>query len=430
MSKLENVQAGMEKVIGPVADKLTNSKILKAITGGFLGTILISLGVAFFSVIINLPIPAWQTLLTNTGILDLVNGVLNVTINMMGIYTVIGISYTYTKNAGENPLTGVMLSLAAFFVLMPLQIVGEGFAAATMIDISYLGSKGLFVAIILGVSVSALYCFLSSKNLKLKFPDSVPPMVSDAFGPTIIAMIIVLVLLVCKALFQLLPGGNLFDFIVNVVSQPLMAMAATPLSLILFYTFSNFLWFLGIHPAALNGIWLPILFSAGAANTQAFLNGDPMPFVMFSVLSSCAYIGGQGNTLALSVLTLVAKSERYKSMRKLVIIPNFFNINEPAVFGFPVMLNPYYFFPMVFTSLISGFAAWGLCLVGMLPAFNPTVSTAWAMPVFITAVLSGGFKYLLLVLICFVIDVLVYYPFFRMEDNKHYKEEQSQASAN
>ena len=426
MSKFEKIQTGLENAFGPVADKLTNSRILKSITGGFLGTTLISLGVAFFSVIINLPIAPWQALLANTGILDLVNSVLNVTINMMAIYTVIGISYTYTKNAGENPLTGVMLSVAAFFILMPIQVVGEGFMAANMIDITYMGSRGLFVAIIVGVAVSALYCFLSAKNLKLKFPDSVPPMVSDAFGPTIIAMIIVLVLLVCKAVFMMLPGGNLYDFIVNVVSAPLMSIAATPWSLILFYTFSNFLWFLGIHPAALNGIWLPILFSAGAANTEAFLNGNPMPFVLFSVLSSCAYIGGFGNTLALSVLTLFAKSERYKSMRKLVIVPNFFNINEPAVFGFPIMLNPYYFFPMVFTSLVSGLVGWGLCLIGFMPAFNPTVSTAWAMPVFITAVLSGGMKYLLLVIICFLVDVAMYYPFFRMEDNKYYNEEQSQ----
>lgn len=421
MNSKANFLDQMGEKLSTVAGKISGNRIITAISHGFMGITMISLGVSFFSILCGLPIEPWQNFLTSSGILAAVNGALSVTLSMLGIYAVFSIAYAYTKNEGYNPLTGAIMAAAVYFILMPLTAV-EGMG--NMIDPAYMGSKGIIVAILVGVGVSAFYIYLTKKNLRVKLPEAVPPMVSQSLEPMFAAMIIFSLAIVAKLVFGFLPGGNLFDFIQNAVAAPLAGLALTPASAIILAVACNFIWWLGIHPSAFMSIMLPMLITSGTANTETFLNGQAMPYIMFTLINAYTYIGGQGNTLALSSLFPFAKSEKYKSMSKFVLLPNFFNINEPVIFGVPVMLNPYYLIPMVLSSLLSGLACWAIVSVGFVPAFNPTIQTAWVMPVFISGLMQGGFKHLVLLLLAFVIDIVVYYPFFRADDRKTYAEEQ------
>ncbi len=414
---------------GQMASKLTANPIMQTLTHSFLATMVVSLGVAGLSVLVNLPVNAWQTFLTTSGIGDVINGIINVTMNMISPYLAVSIGYNYAKETGENPITGAMISFMAFLIMIPISVVDNG-AGGTMkvLELNYLGSKGLFVAMLIGLITSVVFVKLSNTRLKLRLPESVPPAVAKSFEPILVAMLLTAILAVCKYAANFLPGGNLFNFIANVISTPLMGLAATPWTVLIFYTFTNLMWWCGIHPSSVNGVWLPIYFSVLTANSEAFTAGEPLPYLLFAVLTAGAvYIGGQGNTLALSCLTPFAKSERYKSLSKFVLLPNLFNINEPVVFGFPLIMNPYYFIPMVFSSLVSGLAVWGLFSIGFVPNLNPVIRTAWAMPVFINSFLSGGFKMFALTLIAFAIQVALYFPFFRMVDKKYYEEEQANA---
>jgi PTS system cellobiose-specific IIC component len=137
-----------------------------------------------------------------------------------------------------------------------------------------------------------------------------------------------------------------------------------------------------------------------------------------------AGLGGTGSTLGLALDTFTAKSEKYKTMNKLVVIPNIFNINEPIIFGFPIIMNPIYFLPMVLSSLVNGFV--GLLLLKIIPVnINPTIQTPWVTPTVISALLQGGLGYFVIVLACLLADMLLYLPFFKIDDARALKEEQA-----
>ena len=164
------------------------------------------------------------------------------------------------------------------------------------------------------------------------------------------------------------------------------------------------------------------------ANQQAYLEGQPLPFLMFALIGSCCYFGGQGNTIGLCFDMWTAKSEKFKAMRGLMTIPNIFNINEPVIFGVPVMLNPVFFIPMVLSAIVPGLIGLALCTILPIP-YNPTIQLPWAMPMFVAALLTGGPLYMGVVLICMAVSAVLYYPFFKIADNQAYEEEQAIAAS-
>lgn len=420
MSKSNISQSKLVSNLSKRATKMNENIALKALTGGFMGTTIISLGVSLFSILVNLPIKPWLVFLNSTKILSTVNEALSVSISMLGIYVVVSIAYHLTKLKKENPLTGVLISTTVYFILMPLSIN----KAATSININYMGSKGIFIAVIVGLIVPAFYVWLTNKNLKVKLPSTVPPMVSEALEPLWSALIIFSLAMITKYIFVFLPGGNVFDFVEDVVSAPLNHLALTPLTYILFAVLCNFLWWLGIHPAVVMGVSLPLITAANTANASAFLSGKPLPYLVFAVLGGLINIGGAGNTISLVSLFPFAKSDRYKSLGKLAIIPNLFNINEPVIFGTPVILNPFYLVPMVLTTLVTGFVSWGIMALGFVPPLNPTTSAPWVLPIVVQDFLMGGWEFAALAVLGYLINMAIYYPFFRLADTVAYKEEQ------
>ncbi len=421
MSKKSNFLDVMGDKLGLVANKISSNKYITAVSHGFMSITMITLGVSFFSIIANLPISFLQNFFAASGLGVAVNGALSVTLSMLGIYAAFSIGYAFTKNEGMNPITGAIMSAAAYFILIPLTTPkGMG----TMIDISYMGSKGIIVSIVVGLCVSSFYCWLSRKNLRVKLPATVPPMVAQSLEPMWAAMIIFSLAIIAKYAFGFLPGGNFFDFIQKMVAGPLSGLALTPGTAVLMAVLCNLVWWLGIHPSAFTSIMLPFFMTSMAANSEAFLAHKPLPYLMYTLISAYTYIGGQGNTLALACLFPFAKSEKYKSMGKLVVLPNLFNINEPVIFGVPVLLNPYYFIPMIMSSVLAAGATWLIMSLGFVPNLNPTIMGAWVMPNFIANFISGGWKHLVLTLVAFAMNVVAYYPFFKMDDKKTYEEEQ------
>ncbi|WP_443624775.1 PTS transporter subunit EIIC [Catenibacterium sp.] len=281
----------------------------------------------------------------------------------------------------------------------------------------------MFLAIILGLAVPSLYCWLMKKNLRLKLPDSVPPMVSQSLAPTFVTMIIFTTIFVIKYACTFTPYGNLFTLVSTLIGKPIAAFGANPVSLIIVFTLMNLIWFFGVHPNAILMPYMPILTLVNLANQEAFLAGNALPYLTFAVVATCVQIGGAGNTLGLCIASFFAKSEKYKAMRKLVTPANIFNINEPVIFGFPVMLNPLYFFPMVFSPAIVGLVTYGLCQIFTFN-INPTIAMPWVTPGFVTAFFQGGLSLLLVWILAVFIDFILYLPFFLIDDKNTLKLEQ------
>lgn len=427
MNFFDKFQRGLEKVVGPFATAVANSRYIKALTEGFMYTMPITLGVAAIAVLANLPIPAWTQFLQSIGIYATALEVVSLTLSLLAIYVVGAIGYAFTKNEGENGAIGAVMSMAAFIILIPVQtFTNKAGAAVSTIAISYLGSDGIFLAIILGLVIPAFYCFLMKKNLKLKLPDSVPPMVSQSLAPTFVAMILITSVFAVKYACTFTPYGNLFTLISTLVGKPVSAFGANPISLIAIFTLMNLIWFFGVHPNAILMPYMPILTIVGLANQEAFLSNQALPYLTFAVLSSCIQIGGAGNTLGLCIASFFGKSEKYKTMRKLVAPANLFNINEPAIFGFPIMLNPIYLIPMIFSAPVKGLLVLGL--LKFIPvSFNPTISMPWVTPGFVTAFFQGGVPLLVIWFLSLGIDFLMYLPFFLIDDKNALRQEQENA---
>lgn len=199
------------------------------------------------------------------------------------------------------------------------------------------------------------------------------------------------------------------------IGAPITAIGSSPWALMLVYVLMDLVWFFGIHPNAILMPYMPVLVAVGLSNQEAFTSGAALPFLAFAVVGAVAQIGGAGNTLGLCIATFFAKSEKYKAMRKVVIPANLFNINEPIIFGFPIVLNPIYFIPMILTPVAN-------CLIGMAAfnlfdfVMNPTVSMPWVTPGFATTFVTGGILLMLLWITCLLADFIIYLPFFKMDD--------------
>lgn len=428
MSFMDSMQSGIERFMGPFAQKLSESKIISALTAGMMSSMPITLGVAAFAILGNLPFEPWQAFLASTGMgphmLDIVAG----TSSLLAAYIVPTIAYHYAKNEKENGLTAAVLALASFIVLQPQNII-VGEASVAGLTQSNMGSNGIFVGMITAIAVAASYSALMKKNIKLKLPSSVPPNVSESLSPTFVSMILFLGVFVVRYAAGLTSYGNIFDLVANVVSKPVMLFGANPWSLILFHAFMNLCWFFGIHPAPILSVYIPVLMSAGTANTEAFLAGTPsseLPYLTFSVLYGFCYIGGTGSTLSLAFSMFTAKSERYKVFRNVAVVPNIFNINEPMIFGMPIMLNPLFFIPMILASLVGGLMGiFALDVLGVGSAFNPTISLPWVMPPFVGPFITGGWKLGLAIIAVIFVQMFIWYPFFKIADNQALKEEQA-----
>ena len=428
MAFMDSMQTGLEKIMGPFAQKLSESKIVAALTAGMMTTLPITLGVAAFAVIANLPIPVLQSFLTHTGMLQHMLDLVSATSSLLAIYITPAVAYHYGKNEGESGIITALMSVAAFIILMP-QTVTSGKEEIAALSTTYLGSNGIFVGMIIALVIAICYTKLMKKGIKLKLPSSVPPNVSESLSPTFVAMILFTGIFALRYLVGLTSYGNIFELVNSTVAQPVMLFGSSPISMIFFMTFLNFCWFFGIHPAPLLGVYLPIIMAANTKNIEAFLSGTPsaqLPHLTFALMYTACYIGGTGNTLSLAFVMFTAKSERYKALRNVATVPNIFNINEPMIFGVPIMLNPIFFIPMIATGLIGG--AMGYAAVQFLGAgasFNPTVQLPWVMPPFIGPFISGGWRLGLMVIAIIIVQLFIWYPFFKIADNQAYKEEQA-----
>ena len=203
-----------------------------------------------------------------------------------------------------------------------------------------------------------------------------------------------------------------FGFVTNI--------SGTWLGLILIFFLTNALWIVGIHgTTVINSMVLPMLLF----NMDQNVNGAAIPYAA-GFNKAYVDIGGSGGTLGLVImLAFFAKSEQFKVLGRASLIPSIFNINEPVIFGLPIVYNPYFAIPFILSPMVTGsitYFAIKLEMVKPLIAQQP-----WPTPVGLGAFIGSGgdWKAGVLAIICAVVSALIYYPFFRKRDYDLYKEE-------
>ena len=421
---MEKLEAFLGKYIGPVANFMAQSKFFGSLSEAFMRTTPVTLGVALLMILGNLPFNGYEQLLIDNGLKAHFSAAIGATTGILSIMVVFNFAYVYAKKSNQNPLSAGLISLVSFFLLMPQAVEGVS-GNVEAFSTLYTGGTGLFSAIVVAWVSTAIYIALAKRNFTIKLPESVPSNVAESLGPSLISMVILTMWFVVRVLLALSPFGNIFMVIFGILQQPLQAIGSSPISVLVIFTIANLLWFFGIHPNVVYGLVMPMMVANQTANIQAFQAGEPLPYyLMVIILVACGNgFGGQGGTYGFVLSSLTAKSEQYKTLRKLAGVPSIFNINEPLVFGAPIMLNANFFIPMVAGPFVMGLTAWGLATV-LQPTINPLISMPWTTPALVSTFLQGGIKYLLVMVGVVAVNFVLWYPFFKIADNKAYLEEQ------
>ncbi|MEF2858013.1 MAG: PTS transporter subunit EIIC, partial [Collinsella sp.] len=413
----------MDKTIAPVASKVADSKMLDALMGGMMCTLPMTLGVSVIAILINFPIPGFSDWVVSSGLMATGNSILTVTMNMMGIYISFFIGLRWGKVCGLSGYTGGIVSGAVFLAFMPQQSF-EDIPMASFINTSYMGSNGIFVAILLGLIVPKVTAILMSK-LEIKLPDMVPPMVADSLSPMFAAIVLFTAVWFAKWGLSFTPWGNLFDMINTLIGTPVTMVGASPLAYIIVCSLQSIFWFFGVHPNVMLNFYAPVIMACSAANTEAIIAGEALPYGAWAVVALGTAIGGQANALGISISLLFTKSERFKAIRGIALVPSLFNISEPLMFGLPVVLNPTYFIPFVLNIPVCAIVVQALYALGLGAAFNPTIQLPWVLPQPVIAFMQGGIGCLVIWVAVLAVSVLMYTPFTLMADRQALREEQA-----
>lgn len=418
---MKKIEIFFEKYVGPISEKMLQNTIIQALTGAFMLIMPITVGVAAIAVLANLPIPVWQNLLGKIGIVAVANDFISLTLSLVAIYLVAAVAYKYVEvKKGKNPMQVAIITTACYMALIPITKTEDGLSFIPLVD---LGSNGVFVAMLVGILIPVCYIKLCKMKLTIKLPNSVPENVASALSPIFVNIILFTTVFAIKYLFSLTSYGDIFTCLTEIIQKPVINIGASAGAIIFIQTLTVFLWFFGIHPATLSVVATPILFSTMGANIEAYNAGLPLPYLAAGVIYYVLVLDAVGNTLGLCINTCFAKSEKYKAMRKMIIPANIFNINEPIIFGFPVMLNPFYFVPLLLATVGNGLIAVIYMKLITIP-LNPALYMAWVTPRPIFTFLAGGWQFLLLWVLCLVVDCFIWMPFFRMDDRREYEKEQ------
>lgn len=417
----------LNKYLAPIANKMSANTFFSTLAGAFVRTIPVTIGVSIVLIIYGLPIPAWQQYIYSTDLNNQFNAAINATMNALGIYVAFNFAYIYTNHYKYSGLNAALLAVVSFLMLMP-QVVKTGKTTTVSAFLTEnTGGGGLLVAILVAYMTAKLYVVLTQHHFTLKMPPGVPPMVEESMSPALIAVAILTLMFVVRIGFWLTPFHDIFSLITKLVQIPLQNLTGNAWSVIILATVTNLFWFFGLHPSLILGVASPILLTLLTQNINALAAQKPMPYLVAGIvyIMTGNMFGGQGQTYGLVIAMARAKSARYKQLFKLELVPAIFNVNEPLIFGFPIMLNPIFFIPMLLTAPISGFVTWGLIKLLGITKYLASAQLPWTTPGPIQAFILGGWQLLLIMAVVMVLNFFLWYPFFKVADRRALQEEQA-----
>lgn len=289
--------------------------------------------------------------------------------------------------------------------------------SGTIADLGYIGGKGLIPAMLIAFFTVEGYRFMISHNFgKIKLPPSVPEVLSNTFAQLVPCIVIIFVYSLGFVVFHSM-NTSMAGFLYQVIS-PSFAAADNVFFMILVTVITHFLFFFGIHDTAISGFVGPIREGNLAVNAAQHLAGEPMTYVYTTPFwVYFCIIGGCGCALAIGILLLRAKSKTNRYVGRMGIIPSIFGINEPIVFGLPIVMNPLFFIPFLLAPLVNAICGFLLVQAGVIGKSFAMLS--WNMPNLFGAFLSTmDYKAVIFVVLFTVIDMLIYYPFFKIYDKQ------------
>lgn len=427
MSFMDKLESSLNNLLVPIAVKLNSQRHIAAVRDAFITAFPLTMAGSII-LLINF------TLLDPSGFIasllrlesifpnlaaaqDIFTPVVNGTTNVMSIFVVYLIAKNLTRTLGGDDTFAGITALGAFFIMYPpyLETVDGGSALAT----GFLGAQGLFVAMLVGLITGEVFHWLSNmERLQIKMPEQVPTNVAKSFSNLIPIILILVFFSVANYLITMIVPEGIHELIFRTIQAPLQNLGGNVFTIMIFAFISNLLWVMGIHgPNTIAAVRDPIFTPMGLENLDFIADagttvGIPYPYNWGSLNDGFGNYGGSGMTLGLLIAIFIfSKREDYKNIARLSIAPGLFNINEPVVFGLPIVLNPIMMIPFILTPMINigiGYLAISLELM------NPIgYSVPWTTPGPLIPFLGSGgdWRGLVVGFVALGVSVLTYTPF-------------------
>lgn len=427
----------MDRKVMPTANKIGQNIYIRAISAGMISLVGIIIVASLASLVQNLQIEAYQNFINNTQagqvIWNICQNIWWGCLAMYGLLVCGTIGQALWGLFGHRGLEGIGVSLASYIILIPWMAnvpAGENtIPAFGFIKYTNFSADSLFSCIIVAiVSVSILHGFSKLKALKIKMPDVVPPAVSDSFSKLFPVILTVIIFSSLAYIISNVFGGQSFNELINkFISAPLQGLTGNLATAVLVPFIIAFLWFFGIHGNNIVGpIIGAVLVQPGMQNIELYAQGVT-DWSQYNVLTnqflySFVYMGGSACTISLLIAMFITNRRRHKVLLSLAGPTGVFNINEPLIFGFPIVLNPMLFIPFVFGPAVISCISYLAIDFGLV---HPVVANVpWTTPPIINGFLATGMHWTgaALSMVNIVIVVLMYIPFLKLIERQEEKE--------
>jgi PTS system cellobiose-specific IIC component len=418
----------MEESLMPVLARIAQNVYLQSIRDAFSSFALpVILTGALFLIIANppeginwAPIHAWAKAVKPIAAQIMIP--FQLTFGIMAMMVAFGTAYSLaTRWDLDETMTGIISMLAFFITSFPATDVTK----VTFGDVlNYLGGQGLFVAIIIGIITAIVVRFFNKSGLVIKMPEGVPPYVVRSF----LALVPMFVMIVSAWIVEWIVWANFHITLPQLVLdlfKPLVAASNSYPAALAEIILMMLLWSLGIHGMnVVSSIAYPFWMTQLAANAEAAAKGLPLPGIVtepfFHVFT---HLGGSGTTWPLTIMFLLSASAQLRTIGRAELIPAIFNINEPLIFGAPIVLNPILIIPFILAPAAVVTINYFAFAVNLVP--RPLIQLPFTVPVFISGFLSSGghWQGALLQLVNLIVTAIIYYPFFKMYEAQLLKNE-------
>lgn len=450
---MATISSRFEAFLMPIAGKLGQQPHLNAIRDGVVGALPLVLIGSLFMLAAQPPLTTklmdsyYAVQINGQPLVPALLNTFRVLVGLIGIYVAFGVAQSLARRYQLDTLSAGLLAVAALLLINGIQTINmltplgmeqlpQGIAAVSpeamkdyvqsgrFIAFSNLGSGGLFLAIILGLIVPEVQRFTHKYHWEITMPAGVPPAVGRSFSALIPGLLIIIPLWILVYIL----GIDLFALINNLIAEPVAAMSKPGgvgfIVMLVIVLIDSVLWLFGVHAVAIlapmAAIWLANITMNGDKGTQYLNTREAFQFYI--------WLGGSGATIVLPYLMMRARSTSLRAIAKVSAIPALFNINEPLIFGVPVMMNATLAIPFILAPVITLITTVIATSSGLVPV--PSLVVPWTLPGPLGAYLAthGSIAAALLSLTNIALAALIYWPFVRTLDKRMSSEEAAAAT--
>lgn len=409
----------------PLFEKISRNIYLRAIRGGFIAGMPVILFSSIFILLAYVP-NAWG-FHWSKGIESLLMTPYSYSMGILGFFVAGTTAKALTdsinrelESTNQINFIATMLATMVGFLLMAADPSKDGgFITA------FMGTKGLLTAFLAAFVTVNVYKFCVKRNITIRMPEEVPPNISQVFKDLIPFTFSVVLLYALQLLVKSVMGVNVAQSIGTLLA-PLFQAADGYLGITLIFGAYAFFWFVGIHgPSIVEPAIAAITYANAEVNLNLLQAGQHADKILTSGTQMfIVTMGGTGATLVVPFMFMwMTKSKRNKAIGRASVVPTFFGVNEPILFGAPLVLNPIFFIPFIMAPIVN---VWIFkFFIDVLGMNSFTANLPWTTPAPLGLFLGTNFQVLAFVLaiVLIIVDVLIYYPFLKVYDEQILAEE-------